>query len=180
MADRPKAIACWLNPTTGVSDYRPEFLVRVARDYFKREKEMFAHTPLEELLAQMDAAGVERAIITMDGHQPEPIHEIARSFPGKFICSAVIDPTTGMEALRLVDRLVEKYDLRLARVVPFLINRPPNDKAYYPLYAKCIELDLPRARSVPLGLGVAFRGAPRWGARRRTDPAGPVVATGRR
>ena len=90
MADRPKAIDCWLNPTTGVSDYRPEFLVRVARDYFKREKEMFAHTPLEELLAQMDAAGVERAIITMDGHQPEPIHEIARSFPGKFICSAVI------------------------------------------------------------------------------------------
>ncbi len=89
MADRPKAIDCWLNPTTGVSDYRPEFLVRVARD-LKREKEMFAHTPLEELLAQMDAAGVERAIITMDGHQPEPIHEIARSFPGKFICSAVI------------------------------------------------------------------------------------------
>ena len=85
-----------------------------------------------------------------------------------------------MDALRLVYRLVEKYDLRLARVVPFLINRPPNDKAYYPLYAKCIELDLPRARSVPLGLGVAFRGAPRWGARRRTDPAGPVVATGRR
>jgi len=143
MADRPKAIDCWLNPTTGVSDYRPEFLVRVARDYFKREKEMFAHTPLEELLAQMDGAGVERAIITMDAHQPEPIHEIARSFPGRFICSAVIDPTTGMEALRLVDRLVEKYDLRLARVVPFLINRPPNDKAYYPLYAKCIELDLP-------------------------------------
>jgi len=32
MADRPKAIDCWLNPTTGVSDYRPEFLVRVARD----------------------------------------------------------------------------------------------------------------------------------------------------
>ncbi len=90
MADRPKAIDCWLNPTTGVSDYRPEFLVRVARDYFKREKEMFAHAPLEELLAQMDAAGVELAIITMDGHQPEPIHEIARSFPGKFICSAVI------------------------------------------------------------------------------------------
>lgn len=142
-AVRPKAVDCWLNPSTGARDYRPEFLVRVARDYFKREREIFEHTPIEELLRQMDASGVERAIITMDAHDPEPIAEIARAFPGKFICSAVIDPTTGMEAVRLLERLVAKYALRLARIVPFLINRPPNDKAYYPVYAKCIELDLP-------------------------------------
>ena len=142
-AARPRAIDCWLNPTTGLSDYRPEFLVRVARDYFHREAEIFAHTPLEELLQQMDAAGVERAIITMDAYDPEPIAEMAAAFPGRFICSATIDPTTGMEALRLLDKLVAKHALRLARIVPFLINRPPNDKAYYPVYAKCIELDLP-------------------------------------
>ncbi|HYC22699.1 MAG TPA: amidohydrolase family protein [Candidatus Bathyarchaeia archaeon] len=142
-AARPLAIDCWLNPSTGMSNYRPEFLVRVARDYFKREKEMFEHTPLEELLRQMDAAGVERAVITMDGGNPEPVAEIARSFPGKFICSTVVDPTAGMATLRLLDKLVAKYDLRLARIIPFLINRPPNDKTYYPVYAKCIELDLP-------------------------------------
>jgi predicted TIM-barrel fold metal-dependent hydrolase len=140
---RPLAIDCWLNPSTGMSNYRPEFLVRVARDYFKREKEMFEHTPLEELLRQMDAAGIERAVLTMDGGNPEPVAEIARSFPGKFICSTVVDPTSGMAALRLLDKLVAKYDLRLARIIPFLINRPPNDKVYYPVYAKCIELDLP-------------------------------------
>jgi len=142
-AARLLAIDCWLNPSTGMSNYRPEFLVRVARDYFKREKEMFEHTPLEELLRQMDAAGVERAVITMDGGNPEPVAEIARSFPGKFICSTVVDPTAGMATLRLLDKLVAKYDLRLARIIPFLINRPPNDKTYYPVYAKCIELDLP-------------------------------------
>ncbi len=140
---RPKAIDCWLNPTTGMSDHRPEFLVRVARDYFKREREIFAHTPIEDLLQQMDAAGVERAIVTMDANDPEPIADLARSFPGKFICSTVIDPTAGMEALRLLERLVAKHALRLARIVPFLVNRPPNDKVYYPVYAKCIELDLP-------------------------------------
>ena len=142
-ATRPKAIDCWLNPTTGLSEYRPEFLVRVARDYFHREKEMFEHTPIEELLRQMDAAGVERAVITMNPHDPAPIAELARAFPGRFICSTTIDPTSGMEALRLLDLLVEKHGLRLARVVPFLVNRPPNDKVYYPVYAKCIELDLP-------------------------------------
>jgi predicted TIM-barrel fold metal-dependent hydrolase len=139
---RPKAIDCWLNPSTGVAEYRPEFLVRVARNYFHREEEIFAHTPIHELLAQMDAAGVERAIVA-EPARPEPIAELARTFPGRFICSTVVDPTTGMEAVRLLERLVAKHGLRLARVVPFLVNRPPNDKVYYPVYAKCIELDLP-------------------------------------
>src|SRR5581483_8234208 len=35
---RPLAIDCWLNPTTGLGDHPPEYLVRVAREYFKREK----------------------------------------------------------------------------------------------------------------------------------------------
>jgi predicted TIM-barrel fold metal-dependent hydrolase len=140
---RPLAIDCWLNPAVGSRDHRPEFLVRVARDYFKREKEIFAETPLEDLLAQMDTAGVERAIITMDPHDPEPIAAIARAFPQKFICATVVDPMQGMQAVRLLDRLVATHGLRLARVIPFLVNRPPNDKVYYPIYAKCIELDLP-------------------------------------
>ena len=142
-SERPKAIDCWLNPTTGLAEQRPEFLVRVARDYFHREKEAFTPTPIEELLRQMDAAGVERAIITMNPHDPEPVAALARAFPGRFIGSTTIDPMAGMEALRLLERLVATHGLRLARVVPFLVNRPPNDKVYYPLYAKCIELDLP-------------------------------------
>jgi predicted TIM-barrel fold metal-dependent hydrolase len=141
--ERPKAIDCWLNLPVGFTNYRPEFLVRVARDYFKREKEIFEPAPLPELLAQMDAAGVERAVITIDGNDPEPFDEIVRSFPGKFLPSAVIDPLQGMEALRLIDRLASKHGLGLVRIVPFLVNRPPNDKAYYPVYAKCIELGLP-------------------------------------
>jgi predicted TIM-barrel fold metal-dependent hydrolase len=140
---RPAAIDCWLNPSTGVSSYRPEFLVRVARDYFKREKEIFEHTPLEELLRQMDEAGVERAVVTMDAHNPGPVHEIVKAFPGKFLSAAVVDPTGGMAALRAIDKLAEHHDLKLVRIIPFLINRPPNDKTYYPIYAKCIELGIP-------------------------------------
>lgn len=141
--ERPPAIDCWLNPAPGLSAHRPDYLVRVARDYFKREKEIFAETPIEELLAQMDAAGVERAIITMDGGDPGPVHEIARAFPGKFLCAAVVDPHAGIAALRQIDRLARDHDLRLVRLIPFLVNRPPNDKVYYPIYAKCIELGIP-------------------------------------
>ena len=65
-APRPQAIDCWLNPAFRPSEYRPEFLVRVAREYFHREKEMFEVTPLETLRRQMDDACVERAILTID------------------------------------------------------------------------------------------------------------------
>jgi predicted TIM-barrel fold metal-dependent hydrolase len=137
------AIDCWLNISLGENRHPPEFLVRVARDYFKREKEMFSHTPLEELLRQMDEAGVERAIVSMNADDPEPIHEIVRAFPGKLIAAVTIDPRQGMEALRKIDRLHARSSVGLIRIVPFLINLPPNDKTYYPVYAKCIELDLP-------------------------------------
>ena len=63
---RPPAVDCWLNVPVGFADYRPEFLVRVARDYFKREREIFDPAPLPELLRQMDESGVERAVITID------------------------------------------------------------------------------------------------------------------
>jgi hypothetical protein len=102
---RPRAIDCWLNPPSGFADYRPEFLVRVARDYFKREAEMFTATPLDELLRQMDEAGVERAILTIDGTRPEVYDEIREACPGRFIASAFVDPTKGMEAVRLVESL---------------------------------------------------------------------------
>src|SRR4029450_2236285 len=129
---RPRAIDCWLNVPVGFTDYRPEFLVRVARDYFKREEEIFQPAPLPELLRQMDEAGVERAIITIDASNPEPFDEIVRAFPGKFLPSAVADPLQGMETLRLIERLATKHALGLVRIIPFMVNRPPNDKAYYP------------------------------------------------
>ena len=140
---RPPAIDCWLNVPVAFASYRPEFLVRVAREYFKREKEILEPAPLPELLRQMDEAGVERAVITIDAHNPEPFDEIVRAFPGKFLPSAVVDPLQGMETLRLIERLATRNGLGLVRIIPFMVNRPPNDKAYYPVYAKCIELGLP-------------------------------------
>jgi len=153
-ASRPSAIDCWLNPASRASEYRPEFLVRVAREYFHREKEMFEVTPLETLLRQMDDSGVERAILTIDPHDPAPFAEVRSAFPNRFILSAMLDPTRGMETVRLLETLVTKHDVRLARVTPFLINRPPNDNVYYPLYAKCIEL------GVPISINTGIPGPP--------------------
>ncbi|GIW40592.1 MAG: amidohydrolase [Candidatus Binatia bacterium] len=138
-------VDCWVNPNPpeAARQEKPEFLVRVARDYFHREKEVFAGTPFDRMVAEMDAAGIEKAILTVDARNPEPYVEAARRYPGRFLFSALVDPLLGMEAVRTVERLAREYDIRLVRLVPFLFGRAPNDKVCYPVYAKCIELGLP-------------------------------------
>ena len=42
-----------------------------------------------------------------------------------------------------VEELAREYPVVMARVVPFQYDLPPNDRRYYPLYTKCVELDLP-------------------------------------
>ena len=93
----------------------------------------------------MDEAGVERAIITMDAHDPEPVARDRARVPGQVhLRRRWSTRRTGMEALRAARPARRaRTTSRLVRIIPFLINRPPNDKVYYPVYAKCIELDLP-------------------------------------
>jgi predicted TIM-barrel fold metal-dependent hydrolase len=140
-----RVVDCWVNPFTpeAAERTRPEYLKTVARDYFRREEEIFRGTPLDEMVALMEAEGIEKGLLTIDASDPGRYAEMAAKYPGRFLLSAVIDPAQGMEAVRTIERLIREYDVRLIRMIPFLINRPPNDKVYYPVYAKCIELGVP-------------------------------------
>jgi predicted TIM-barrel fold metal-dependent hydrolase len=147
-----RAIDCWVNPFTPdiAEKQRPEFLVRVATDYFHRAEEVFRGTPLDDMVAMMEASGIEAGLLTVDANDPKPMAEAAAKYGDRFLLSAVVDPMQGMNAVRAVERLAKEYDVRLIRMIPFLINRPPNDKVYYPVYAKCVELGV--AVSVTTGI----------------------------
>jgi len=147
-----RAIDCWVNPLTPehAGDRQPEFVQRVAKDYFHRDEELRKGTPLDDMVAQMDAAGVETGLLTIDAADPKPFAEMAAAYPSRFLLSAAVDPLQGIEAIRSIERLVAEHDVRLIRMIPFLVNRPPNDKVYYPVYAKCIELGV--AVSVTTGI----------------------------
>jgi len=147
-----RAIDCWVNPFTPEHAHteQPEFLVRVATDYFHREQELARGTPLDEMVRLMDEAGIAGGILTINAADPQPFADMAQQYPGRFRLSTVIDPLQGMEAVRTIERVVKDYDVRLIRMVPFLFNRPPNDKVCFPIYAKCIELNV--AVSVNTGI----------------------------
>jgi len=154
MADAPLigAIDCWVNPFTPevAGTQRPEFLVRVATDYFHRAEEVFKGTPLDDMVGLMDASGIAAGLLTIDAANPAPMAEAAAAYGSRFLLSAVVDPNQGMQTVRLVERLVKEWHVRLIRMIPFLVNKAPNDKVYYPVYAKCIELGV--AVSVTTGI----------------------------
>jgi len=122
----------------------PEYLVRVAKDYFKQGEDFFRNYSIEEMLEQMDEGGVVRAIITTDARHPSKhALEFVEKHPDRFSLAAQLDPTKLMKAVRALESINRDYPVSLARITPFYIDRAPTHPCYYPVYAKCVELELP-------------------------------------
>lgn len=106
---------------------------------------------LEEVVADLDRHNVCKAVIT--GRDCETTYasksnngsvaEFVNKFPGKFIGYVGLDPHKGMRAVRELKQAVEEQGFKGAAIDPYLAQIYVNDAKYYPLYAKCCELDVP-------------------------------------
>jgi uncharacterized protein len=100
-------------------------------------------------LAALDDAGVDRALVSAwwGPHGPilsnDEVAALARAHPDRLIGVASVDLLRPMDAVRELRRCVRELGMRGLRVLPWLWNLPPNDRRYYPLYAECVELDIP-------------------------------------
>ena len=101
----------------------------------------------EQIVAEMDEANVEQAILAA-GY--DPINddytwtmESIEKFPDRFLGSLVVDPHRGMDGVRELESRVRDENFKMARMMAFHTLIPYNDPRCYPLYAKCIELDIP-------------------------------------
>ncbi len=141
-----RAIDTYVNVNMG-SVERPEWLVRVAEDYFNRSDAIFKDIEVDELREAMDRAGVAKCILSTDAERPhDHVLKFPAKHPDKFVLSVSLDPRRGMQAIRALEQMVRNEPVVLARITPFMVGAiPPNEKEYYPVYAKCIELDLPIA-----------------------------------
>lgn len=137
------AIDSFVNVNMGSME-RPEWLTRVAEDYFKRSEQIFQDIEAQQLLDLMDEQGISHSIITMRGHeQDDRILAFADDHPSRFSLSISVDPRRGMAAVGELEALVRNHPVSLARIVPFMVNLAPNEAANFPIFAKCVELDLP-------------------------------------
>ena len=141
-----RVIDCWVNANIGgQGGGRPEFLERVRTDYFKRDADDFFRVyGLDELIGMMDRIGVEKAVLTTAAHRPDEVTlSYAKQRPDRFALACQLDPREPMKAVRALVRFAGEHGPVLARITPFAIDVPPNDRIYYPVYTRCIDLGLP-------------------------------------
>ena len=99
------------------------------------------------LLEQMDRFGIERGMLGISFHEERSADSLraVRTRPDRFFGSYEVDPNRGMDAVRDLQRAVEELGVKAATAFPAGLNPqvPINDAKFYPLYAKCVELDIP-------------------------------------
>ncbi|MAK44071.1 MULTISPECIES: amidohydrolase family protein [Spongiibacter] len=132
---------------------KPLLMDEESRNLFKMPAQyMFKDIPdtgkKEDYIAytieQMDKHNIEIAMTGIDDHN-EVAKEALRRHPDRFICSYEANPNNGMEEVRKIVRLHEEYGIKA--VTGFASGLCPqvpyNDKKWYPIYAKLVELDIP-------------------------------------
>jgi predicted TIM-barrel fold metal-dependent hydrolase len=151
-----RIIDAWVN--ADMSRTPTAWQKNAAESLFKKEAgSIFRKFSAQELLENMDEAGVETAILTLHADRPsKTLLAYAEQHPSRFAFSVLVDPRAGLTSLRQLDAVVRSHRTCLARVIPSLYNVPPDDRMYYPLYAKCAELELP----ISINTGLPAPGLP--------------------
>lgn len=110
---------------------------------------------LDQLVERMDRADVETALVPSmqfgnHNHDADPVdisvetvREACNTYPNRFKGLFGIDPTTGMDGVRALERAVEDHGFVGAMAIPYGFGIPPNHRQFYPFYAKCAELGIP-------------------------------------
>jgi hypothetical protein len=124
-----------------------------SRQLFKMPAEyMFQQIPgfqpgadfLKLLVAEMDKHGVARGMIGVSTEAESTIRAL-REYPDRFFASYECNPNEGMDEVRKIVALHERFGLKAVTAFPCGLcpQVPINDKKFYPIYAKCVELDIP-------------------------------------
>ena len=114
-----------------------------AEHYFRNAPEVENHAdPVAWTVAQMDVFGIDKAML---GITTELNQQALRRFPERFFGSYHVDPNRGMDAVRAIVAAKEEWDIKAVTAFPSgtCPQAPINDRRWYPIYAKCVELDLP-------------------------------------
>jgi len=142
-----RAIDCLVNVDLG-DRKQPGWMTRVKEDTFKGGASFMSSPELPELIDDMDAHGVERAILLTnlrrDGDRGQ---RYVAERPDRFVLGVSgLDLLRPVKAMRALESFVKDHPVAYVVVAPSFWGDgmyPPSDAVYYPLYAKACELDLP-------------------------------------
>ncbi|MHA7819613.1 MAG: amidohydrolase family protein [Erythrobacter sp.] len=144
-----------MNPFTpqevekGQTGYDERFMKQV-----RMPEEMRGGLTIERHLEIMDEAQIDHALLIAvragdlmrKGSFEVPYVQVAdyvSAHPARFSGLAGVDPTRGMAQLRDLEIAVKEHGFVGAHSYPHWFSLPPDAAQWYPIYAKCCELDIP-------------------------------------
>jgi predicted TIM-barrel fold metal-dependent hydrolase len=136
-------------PGYGFDNYRNIFRKRVdpAKATAGESKKPQGHAEgnkgqsIKEFVAELDREGADVSVLgRVDNYV---LADVVAEFPNRFFALASISPFDGMRGVREFEHLIKERKLNGLRVAALYNNLAASDRRYYPLYAKCVELDVP-------------------------------------
>ena len=134
--------------------------------WFKGSPHLVHGYTFEDMIAEMDKAGIEKGILLTAGqsankHPGTPwkvgmditdeafeealakLDDWCKRSKGRLYPQIWIDPAEGMNAVRRLEQAVKDIGCIAAHLMPSRTGLPANHKSYYPVYAKASELEIP-------------------------------------
>ena len=151
-----EGLARYVNPPPHLQGYAERYGERV---YGGSNAEVTTMSAVE-LLARLDQLGIDMAVLKSADNESThgtkyPLERLAAYVDGhgdRLFPVAGVDPHKGMVAVREVEWAVRELGFRGVNLGPFEQRLRANDALYFPIYAKCVEFDIP----VLLHTGVNF------------------------
>lgn len=113
------------------------------------------HASVKELIGDMDELGYEYIVITATkmfsyrhhhqlilDYSVDDVGQLVAESNGRIIGAASYNPWRIEESLQDVEKGVREYGFKYVWFHPLSFGMAPNDRRFYPLYAKCNELDI--------------------------------------
>ena len=114
--------------------------------YFKCPKP--ESKPLSDFIAALDKAGIDIAVFTgrrspLRKLSNEYVAECVKAYPKRLVGFGGVDPSQGSPAVQEVEYVITKLGMKGISLDPHHMKIYPNDRLLYPLYYKCVDLDVP-------------------------------------
>jgi len=164
-----RAIDVHVHPSTAPFSYERRFGREVAEflpKYYRIQERIRSD---EEMAEEFRTLGIKALLVGWDAQAQtgydtstlnDEVAKLIRKFPDVFIGGwAMIDPWKGKWAIKELERCIKELGLTGLKFQPPAQGFFPNDKRFYPLYEKCVELNIPVSfHTGTTGLGAGMPG----------------------
>jgi len=122
-------------------------------EYFANYDRVYTHErgedSVEAIVRAMDEAGVELAVMQAEWGfgdyraMNDAVFRVCQRHPDRFVPYVTVNPAAGDDMAAVVEREVRERGARGVNLQPYAYRLRCSDRRFYPLYARCRELNVP-------------------------------------